>query len=82
MYWLVKSAESDIINTVKDYASLTLIAQILAMAKDKEPGSHRKEYEEKNRRAYEQGEALYRACAETLDAYEKRLAAFEQECAK
>ena len=29
MYWLVKSAESDIINTVKDYASLTLIAQIL-----------------------------------------------------
>lgn len=36
----------------------TLIAQILAMAKDKEPGSHRKDYEEKNRRAFEQGEAL------------------------
>ena len=33
-------------------------------------------------RLYEQGEALYRACAETLDAYEKRLASFEQECAK
>ena len=27
---------------------------------------------------YEQGEALYRACAETLDAYEKRLSAFEK----
>ncbi len=25
---------------------------------------------------YEQGEALYRDCAETLDAYEKRLEAF------
>ena len=29
MYWLVKSAESDIINSVKDYASLTVISQIL-----------------------------------------------------
>jgi hypothetical protein len=29
MNWLVKSAESDIINAVKDYASLTLISQIL-----------------------------------------------------
>ena len=28
---------------------------------------------------YEQGEALYRDCAATLDAYEKRLKAFEQE---
>ncbi|MBR0499810.1 MAG: hypothetical protein IJJ72_02305 [Bacteroidales bacterium] len=27
MYWLVKSAESDIINAVKDYASLTMVAQ-------------------------------------------------------
>ena len=27
MYWLVKSAESDIINAVKDYASLTVVAQ-------------------------------------------------------
>ena len=27
---------------------------------------------------YEQGEALYRACPETLDAYEKRLSAFEK----
>lgn len=25
---------------------------------------------------YEQGEALYRECAETLDAYEKRLESF------
>ncbi len=33
-------------------------------------------------RLYEEGEALYRACAETLDAYEKRLAAFEQENGK
>ena len=29
MTWLVKSAESDIINSVKDYASLTVISQIL-----------------------------------------------------
>ena len=29
MDWLIKSAESDIINAVKDYASLTLISQIL-----------------------------------------------------
>jgi len=29
MAWLVKSAESDILNAVKDYASLTLIAQIV-----------------------------------------------------
>ncbi|MBO4475276.1 MAG: hypothetical protein J5737_00940 [Bacteroidales bacterium] len=29
MDWLVKSAECDIINSVKDYASLTVIAQIL-----------------------------------------------------
>lgn len=28
---------------------------------------------------YEQGEALYRECAETLDAYEARLKAFEKE---
>ena len=27
---------------------------------------------------YEQGEALYRECTETLDAYEKRLSAFEK----
>jgi exodeoxyribonuclease VII small subunit len=33
-------------------------------------------------RLYEQGEALYRVCAETLDAYEKRLDAFEQENVK
>ena len=30
-------------------------------------------------RLYEQGETLYRACAEMLDAYEKRLSAQEQE---
>ena len=29
MDWLVRSAESDIVNAVKDYASLTIIAQIL-----------------------------------------------------
>ena len=29
MDWLVQSAESDIVNAVKDYASLTIIAQIL-----------------------------------------------------
>ena len=29
MYWLVKSAECDIINSVKDYASLTMVAQLL-----------------------------------------------------
>lgn len=29
MEWLVKSAESDIINAVKDYASLTLVAQLI-----------------------------------------------------
>ena len=29
MAWLVKSAESDIINAVKDYASLTMISQLL-----------------------------------------------------
>ncbi len=29
-------------------------------------------------RLYEEGEALYRSCAETLDAYEKRLAELEQ----
>ncbi len=28
---------------------------------------------------YEQGEALYRECAETLDAYEKRLDAFAKQ---
>jgi len=33
-------------------------------------------------RLYEQGEALYRTCAETLDAYEKRLAVFERENGK
>ena len=27
---------------------------------------------------YEQGEALYKACAETLDAYEKRLQPVEE----
>ncbi len=31
---------------------------------------------------YEQGEALYRDCARTLDAYEKRLKAFEKENAE
>ena len=30
-------------------------------------------------RLYEQGEALYRDCAETLDAYEKRLKDLERE---
>ena len=30
-------------------------------------------------RLYEQGEALYRDCAETLDAYEKKLKEFEKE---
>ena len=29
-------------------------------------------------RLYEQGEVLYRACTETLDAYEKRLSELEQ----
>lgn len=29
MYWLIKSAECDIINSVKDYASLTMVAQNL-----------------------------------------------------
>lgn len=29
-------------------------------------------------RLYEQGEVLYRECAETLDAYEKRLSELEQ----
>lgn len=29
MLWLVKSAECDIINSVKDYASLTMVAQLL-----------------------------------------------------
>ena len=30
-------------------------------------------------RLYEQGEALYRDCAETLDAYEKRIRDLEKE---
>ncbi len=30
-------------------------------------------------RLYEQGEALYRDCAKTLESYEKRLADFEKE---
>ena len=30
-------------------------------------------------RLYEQGEALYRECAETLEAYEKKLKEFEKE---
>ena len=29
MYWLVKSAECDIINAVRDYASLTMVAQLV-----------------------------------------------------
>ena len=29
MYWLVKSAECDIINAVRDYASLTMVAQLI-----------------------------------------------------
>ena len=32
MEWLIKSAESDIINSVKDYASLTMVAQNLVNA--------------------------------------------------
>ena len=31
---------------------------------------------------YEQGEALYRDCAQTLDAYEKRLVDLEKENAR
>ena len=45
-----------------------LAAQILAMSKDKEPGAHRREYEEKNRRAYEQGEALIQEIEKKLGA--------------
>ena len=29
MYWLVKSAECDLINAVRDYASLTMVAQLI-----------------------------------------------------
>lgn len=29
MYWLVKSAECDIVNAVRDYASLTMVAQLI-----------------------------------------------------
>lgn len=29
MYWLVKSAECDVINAVRDYASLTMVAQLI-----------------------------------------------------
>ena len=43
-----------------------LISQILNMAKGKEPGSHRREYGEKNQRAREQGEELIRAVREKL----------------
>lgn len=38
-----------------------LIAQILAMAKNKEPGSHRVEYLEKKQKAEEQGKEMIRA---------------------
>lgn len=43
-----------------------LAAQIFAMAKDKEPGSHRRDFEEKNRKALEQGEALIREIEQKL----------------
>ena len=29
MYWLVKSAEGDVVNAVRDYASLTMVAQLI-----------------------------------------------------
>lgn len=29
MYWLVKSAECDVVNAVRDYASLTMVAQLI-----------------------------------------------------
>lgn len=43
-----------------------LIMQIAAMAKDKEPGSHRREYETKNQLARKQAEALIREIEQKL----------------
>ncbi len=43
-----------------------IIQQILAMTKGNEIGSHRKEYNEKNQKAYEEGEKLIQAVEEQL----------------
>ena len=45
-----------------------ILAQVLAMAKDKVPGSHRREYEEKNLKAALQGDAMVQAVEEKLGA--------------
>ena len=56
-----------------------LIAQIRTMAKGKETGSHRREYEDKNRKAREQGEELVRAVREKLGERSARKARLQLE---
>lgn len=66
LYGFRGAGELDVSQTRWKEDPQPIIAQILAMAKDKEPGSHRKEYDEKNQKALAQGKAMILAVEKQL----------------